>query len=391
MLMSSARRPPGAFREIRALAVACLVLAGLTAPLTVLLSAAESGGAGNVQLEALKRLQGVDLEANPSLKAAVLKIVQSTRGTPQFVELVEQFKLTDQNDGLLEVALKFPDEEAGVRAMRRVLDSDGSPQVGRLLRSDDAAALPYARVLGNTRLPAINQLVLPLLTTAGAGDALRREAVKALAKNEAGARELLKLAADNGLADDLKLTAATALSQVASPELRAEAGRVLPLPKAGGDESLPPIPELAKRSGDTTKGESIYFNDLAACHRCHQVNGRGVALGPDLSQIGDKLGKDALLEAILDPNNGIAFGYEAWTVTTKSDEEVYGLIVSETADEVVVKDLSGIVHRVPKSAVASRVQSKFSLMPAGLQATMTVQELVDLVAYLSSLRKPAAP
>ena len=73
-----------------------------------------------VQLEALKRLQGVDLGANPSLKATVLKIVEGTRGTPQFVELVEQFKLTGQSEGLLQVALQFPGTEAGVRAIRLV-------------------------------------------------------------------------------------------------------------------------------------------------------------------------------------------------------------------------------------------------------------------------------
>jgi putative heme-binding domain-containing protein len=117
------------------------------------------------------------------------------------------------------------------------------------------------------------------------------------------------------------------------------------------------------------------------------VNGRGTAIGPDLSQIGDKLGKDALFAAILDPNNGIAFGYEAWTVAAGDDEEIHGLIVSETAGELAVKDLSGIVHRLDKSRVTRREASSLSLMPAGMQATMSVQELVDLVAYLSRLRQ----
>jgi putative heme-binding domain-containing protein len=135
----------------------------------------------------------------------------------------------------------------------------------------------------------------------------------------------------------------------------------------------------------------VFFSDITACQRCHVVNGEGIAIGPDLSQIGDKLGKDALLEAILDPNNGIAFGYEAWTVTTTDDEEIYGLIVSETADELAVKDLSGIVHRIAKARLADRVPSKFSLMPAGLQATMSVTELVDLVEYMSQLKKVPAP
>lgn len=389
--MKPTRRRTGNSCRLSLLAGGCVLLASLPGLVADRLAAAEAGGVSNVQLEALKRLQGVDLEANPALKAAVLKVVESTRGTPQFVDLVEQFKLADQNDGLMEVALKFPEDEAGVRAMRRVLATGDLSRLKPALAAGQPTAIPCVRVLGNTRLPAINELVLPLLSAEGADDALQRETVKALAKNEPGARQLLTLASEGKLGDEVKLTAATALSQVGSAELRAEAGRVLPLPRAGGDEALPAIPELAKRPGNAANGEAIYFNDTTACHRCHQVNGRGVALGPDLSQIGDKLGKDALLEAILDPNNGIAFGYEAWTVATKDGEEVYGLIVSETADELAVKDLSGIVHRVKKPEVASRTQSKFSLMPSGLQATMTVQGLVDLVEFLSRLRKPASP
>ena len=369
-----------------------VVLSILTALglVTSWLPAAETpGGVSNVQLEALQRLKGIDLEANPGLKTAILKIVETTRGTPQFVELVEQFKLTGQAAGLLEVALKFPAAELGVKAMRLVLDANEPALINAALTGNETNAVACVQALGNTRLPPINDLVLPLLTAEGSSDRLRREVVKALAKNEPGARRLLVLASEGKLVDEVKLTAATALSQVGSAEIRDEASRILPLPKAGGDEALPPISELAKRTGDPVKGEQIFFSEATACHRCHQVNGNGIAIGPDLSQIGDKLGKDALLEAILDPNNGIAFGFEAWTVTTKSDEEVYGLLTSETGDELVVKDLSGILHRLKKPEIATRTQSKFSLMPAGLQASMKVQELVDLIEFMSHLRKPA--
>src|SRR5689334_5130490 len=43
-----------------------------------------------VAVEALKRLKGIDLESNPALKSAVLKVLESTKGTPQFVELVRE-------------------------------------------------------------------------------------------------------------------------------------------------------------------------------------------------------------------------------------------------------------------------------------------------------------
>ena len=121
--------------------------------------------------------------------------------------------------------------------------------------------------------------------------------------------------------------------------------------------------------------------------RRHQVNGRGIDFGPNLSGIGAKLGKDALVESILDPSAGISFGYEAWQIELKSGDEAFGLIASETADELAIKAQGGIITRYKKSAIAKREQQKLSIMPVGLQQTMTTQEFVDLVEYLSSLKK----
>ena len=64
------------------------------------------------------------------------------------------------------------------------------------------------------------------------------------------------------------------------------------------------------------------------------------------------------------------------------------LIASETADEVAVKAVGGLITRLKKADLASRQPSKLSIMPAGLQAQLTTQELVDLVEYLSLLKKP---
>ena len=62
------------------------------------------------------------------------------------------------------------------------------------------------------------------------------------------------------------------------------------------------------------------------------------------------------------------------------------MIVSETADEITVKAPSGFVARYKKSDIAKREQQKLSIMPAGLEQTMSTQDLVDLVEYLSSLK-----
>jgi hypothetical protein len=60
----------------------------------------------NTAVEALTRLENVNLEEKPAIKTAVLRVLEKTRGTPNFVKLVRHFKLTDQKPGLLEVAIK---------------------------------------------------------------------------------------------------------------------------------------------------------------------------------------------------------------------------------------------------------------------------------------------
>ena len=143
----------------------------------------------------------------------------------------------------------------------------------------------------------------------------------------------------------------------------------------------------ALAAGDAKRGAEVFRRDAVGCSKCHQVNGEGIDFGPNLSEIGTKLGKDALYEAILDPSAGISFGFEAWQIELKSGDEAYGLMVSDTADEIAVKTQGGIVTRYKKSDVAKREQQKLSIMPAGLQQTLSTADLVDLVEYLSSLKK----
>ena len=72
----------------------------------------------------------------------------------------------------------------------------------------------------------------------------------------------------------------------------------------------------------------------------------------------------------------------------KNGYETTGLITSETADEITVKAQSGISTKYKKSEIEKRDKMSLSIMPVGLQLTMSEQDLVDLVEFLSSLKKP---
>jgi putative heme-binding domain-containing protein len=120
------------------------------------------------------------------------------------------------------------------------------------------------------------------------------------------------------------------------------------------------------------------------------VKGAGVDFGPNLSEIGSKLPKEGLCEAILAPSAAISFGYEGHQIRLKSGDEVEGIIASQTPDEITLKTAGtggAILTKYKKSQIVSNKTSKLSIMPEGLQATMTAQDFADLLEYLSSLRK----
>lgn len=340
---------------------------------------AHSFAQGNsVAVEALSRLKGMDLESNPSLKAAVLKVLETTRGTAQFVEIVRDFKIKGQAAELLAFAAANPTNSTGVDALRLAVAETG---VNGLTNSQG-----LIEAMGNTADKQFIPFLSAALDDAKSPIETRKAAVKALAQTEEGAAHILQLAKEDKLDPALKFIASALLNSARWPGIKSEAAKLLPLPQ-GQNSALPPVADLIKMQGDPAKGAKVFRRPEVNCISCHRVNDEGADFGPGLSEIGTKLAKEAIYEAILDPSAGIAFGYEAWQLELKNGEEPFGLITSETADEITVKTQNGISTPYKKSDIAKRTKMKLSIMPQGLQMAMTTQDLVDLVEYLSGLKK----
>lgn len=339
-----------------------------------------------VMLEALQRLKDQDIEANPVLKKAVLGVLEKVRGTSPFVDIVRDFKLTNECPALLEFALKNPRDPNVGEALKTLMAQRGTDLLRAPLADDSQAAL-LVPPLGDTGDNRITGLLLPIVTQSSRSLAVRREAVRALARVQDGANGLINLAKANTLPTDVKWVASTELNAVRWPAIKASAAEALPLPAARGDAQLPPIAELIRMKGDATKGAAIFRRPEVNCISCHQVKGEGIDFGPNLSEIGTKLAREALCEAILDPSAGISFGFEAWQFSLKNGDEAFGLLASETEQEVVVKLQGGTLNRIKKSEIESRLKQPTSIMPPGLQSSLTTAEFVDLLEYLASLKK----
>ncbi|AQG82612.1 PVC-type heme-binding CxxCH protein [Spirosoma montaniterrae] len=149
--------------------------------------------------------------------------------------------------------------------------------------------------------------------------------------------------------------------------------------KASEAVSSPEIAQIAMLTGNGTNGLGVFKANCATCHR-HGREGNDV--GPELTQIHQKFDKNALLDAIINPSAGIAFGYEPWLITTKKGQTFYGFLVSDGDQSVIVKGVTGQKHTIPTKDVFSRRQYKTSLMPTPDAMGLTKQQLADLTAFL---------
>ena len=105
--------------------------------------------------------------------------------------------------------------------------------------------------------------------------------------------------------------------------------------------------------------------------------------GPDLMTVRER-SAEALLEQILDPNREVNPSYAVYLVETKDQRELAGLIESEGAGSLTLRQVDGTPAVVFRSQVKSLTATGLSLMPEGLEGSITPTEMADLISYLRS-------
>jgi putative membrane-bound dehydrogenase-like protein len=208
----------------------------------------------------------------------------------------------------------------------------------------------------------------------------RERAAVRLAGEREGAMMVIAMAAEKKFPAELMSVVADAISRNPDLSIRAMAGTYFPRKTAAG-VALPPIKDLARLSGDASRGRAVFFGNAASCSRCHAFNGEGKDIGPDLTAIRTKFQRPELLDAILNPSASIAFGYEPWIVQT-TDGQVYSGFIQADGETVVMKESTGEQRRIPKSKIKKRVKQSMSVMPDNVALGLTAQELADVAEFL---------
>ncbi|MBI3465046.1 MAG: c-type cytochrome [Planctomycetes bacterium] len=139
-------------------------------------------------------------------------------------------------------------------------------------------------------------------------------------------------------------------------------------------------------SGDVRRGQAVFNSSKSNCTACHRFGYLGGSTGPDLTRIGRIRTERDLLEAVLYPSISFVHGFEPVLVATVDGRMVNGLVRDETATDVLLATGPNQEVRLRHEEIDQRQPSAVSIMPAGLDQQLTVQELIDLVAFLKNAK-----
>lgn len=143
------------------------------------------------------------------------------------------------------------------------------------------------------------------------------------------------------------------------------------------------------RPGDAAAGQQLFFAERGVgCYKCHKVAGRGSDIGPDLSGIGAKYGREELIRSVLEPSNRVAEAFQVTTILTTDGELLQGIVKTDTDQFIELVDVQGKVQRVELAEVDVRERTPLSLMPNGLKDGLTLEGFADIIAFLESLKAP---
>ena len=324
---------------------------------------AEKGGPPPLLLDALKKLKtpgldpplqaiANDAQRPPALRLKALDAMQARKMTPEIFALLQSLLTTG--------------DSAAARIQAATMLSSAS-----LTKEQTAALTPALASVGPIELKEL----LPLVRKTKDADAARAMAT-ALARNPA-------------LISQQESVYRTVLSSQ-SPELFEKI--ILPA-RRGAEQAIDakkrligPLAEKAATKGDPAAGRKNFEAGKGTCIACHKIGASGRPIGPDLSTIGAIRTARDLVESILFPSNTLARDYETHIIETADGQTTMGVIRSHTAEGLLVVDLAGQEKNVPHEQIISNTALTESLMPMGLDMTMSEPELLDLVAWLRSLK-----
>ena len=318
-------------------------------------------------------------ESSDRVKASINRYLNRNLGKGDYFTLVEKFAIKDQLENLTSLSTggKVNPEAIGL-----LVKLGGEVAISKSLEAKGESRIKFIKALGTVNSPIAVKALSALIQNKI--DVNANNAAISLSKTALGQLEIIELIGDKKISSKLVKDILPKLVSSADPEVRKMALKIDD--NNNGNISLGKynVKNLITKRGSVNRGKQVY---MKACFTCHKSGDIGIDFGPALTEIGDKLAREAMYVSIIDPNEAISFGYEGFNVKTKSGSTLVGYVISDSDDELVMKVPGGVSVTTKKSEIFSKDKIDGSLMPEGLIASISEEELVDLVEYLMTLKK----
>ena len=313
----------------------------------------------------------------------VLALAKNTAGSiaddRDFLDIVSKYSLTDQKSRLEELVFQSENNQHSQMAANSYASLYGMEAIETSFNdTDQTKAITSIQKFGTIDNEAMAKLLAEVYQNETISLEKRTAAMEA-ARGFNSEPYLWELAKADEIPADMLPIAQKILQSSWNGNIRAEANEKFgsEKPKSAAD-----ISKLLTQTGDPVKGQLIADNYCVACHR---IEDKGIDFGPALSEIGNKLFKEGLFNSILNPSEGMGFGYETQLVKMKDGTQFTCIVNSKTENDLVVKLVGTAEQKIYKLVdVESVTQLDESLMP---KFPLSERELVDLVSYLETLRK----
>lgn len=162
--------------------------------------------------------------------------------------------------------------------------------------------------------------------------------------------------------------------------------RIITYLRSLSGSSTAPVEVVA---GDASMGEKT-FQTKGGCTACHEINGSGGIVGPDLSAIGTN-SAEYLRSMIVKPNDTVKKGGRfsrtvTLSVKTRDNQQIRGIRVAEDTYNLILMDETGKKHKFNTQDLLERHEDTKSLMPDNYSQLLSDHEIQDVVAYLKTLK-----
>ena len=178
------------------------------------------------------------------------------------------------------------------------------------------------------------------------------------------------------------------IASIEKPDV-GQPGELLAIAASLTPQQVVQMAEEVRQGGDPARGEDLFRRKDLNCLTCHAVGGVGGRVGPDLAKLEANTTVEYLIESVLLPSKKIKEGFEAFAVLTDAGQMYTGILVREEAGALVLRDHTRGEFRVPLDEIEDRAPAP-SLMPTNVAASLTREQLLDLVAFLTQIGQPGA-